>query len=210
MQTQTTVVLAVLVLCVTLFAGCYSPMRFQSDSADLLVQDFWSSPRYRVVFDGISVAKSADRQYSFRDPPSRKDTIIAFNLTSFDDLEVLARHRARAQVIIEEESEGVVFDETIEFEVPETGRSPVGFTAVQPPSNWGTRPKGEVIVGEIANERRDSDAWTFSGSGHVIEVGTTTLGPHRYTLRIRIHVDREFTPPVLVYPIIAAEFKSVL
>jgi hypothetical protein len=171
-------------------AGCYNPNHFRGDHATMLAQDYWSSPRYRILFEGVEVEERASVSFEFGNAPPI-EMYVCLDLDD-EDLAVLIEHEAEIAVSIIDQSNGMlIYQERGELK-PECRAS----------DDWG----------RAAFVARRPPAWEEIRDATVVELrDPVKLRRGRtYEIRLEVFLDEPLPASAKVRLLLAGGFRSVL
>lgn len=203
----------VCILALSLLSACYSPDRFRSPSADILVA--WGNPEYRIVFEKAGLVTGVNEcSFEFSNPPSL-DLQLYLVFLSREDVERLRAHNAQLAVEVTD-SDGLVVYERQALIGDLRTPSPFPGLEIRPPDGWSSEPKGNVVrethLWQCLDRSKGQDVWAFAVPYMcVVQVGDNIrLGSKDYRLHIAITFDGADEPPIQFYSILAGGWYGSL
>lgn len=210
---------AVLILAIAVFCagGCesYSTRRFQSSSADILYEGYWSTPRYRLIFDEqVIEGNQHSVDFTFAHPPEMPMRVV-LNLVDDADLDALVNANAIIRVSIVDELGECAFD--FSGTVTRSHRADDAWfigsmLAIEPPEEWNHEQRGQRLD---LNDFSKSGApqrglWRFSPDGTVLTAPKIVeLKDQAYSLRLIIETG-DLETKARILPMLTGGSRGVL
>lgn len=167
-------------------SGCYSLTTFHSDTGDIDGGYFLGAPKYVIIFSALPLLDSASVEHRFNSPPPAK-MYVSLNFIDSRDVGLLEQHNARAHLIIRDDSDSVVFENS------------GAIKSNAHPGSW------ESWV--IGTGRRPPPDWSYNLEGAALDGGTVRFSPGgSYRLWLEIALDGPLPRTVSVYPMLQGPY----